>query len=112
MLANCCDVPFMAALFRGTPPFNSGAWTATGANKFDLYDEEGWTKLPNGRVLTVDAYVFIEGSCDTNSEMYNAGAPARGRAPAARSFSSRTATLRRGATSWGRRRCGPTQIPS
>jgi hypothetical protein len=68
MLADCCDTPPRAALFRGTPPFNSAAWTATGTGKFDVYDEEGWTLLPSGDVLTVDAYVFI--GCDTNSERY------------------------------------------
>jgi hypothetical protein len=72
MLADCCDVPFNAALFRGTPPFNSSAWTATGTGKADVYDEEGWTVLPNGNVLTVDAYVFNGANCDTHSEIYNA----------------------------------------
>jgi hypothetical protein len=32
-------------------------WTETGTDtKADLNDEEGWTLLPNGKVLTVDAY--------------------------------------------------------
>lgn len=32
-------------------------WTETGtATKFDLSDEEGWTLLPNGKVLTIDCY--------------------------------------------------------
>lgn len=30
-------------------------WTETGENKADLNSEEGWTLLPNGKVLTVDA---------------------------------------------------------
>jgi hypothetical protein len=34
-------------------------WTPTGSSKFDVNDEEGWTLLPNGQVLTVDAYVPI-----------------------------------------------------
>jgi hypothetical protein len=29
-------------------------WTATGSGKFDVNLEEGWTLLPNGKVLTVD----------------------------------------------------------
>jgi hypothetical protein len=29
-------------------------WTITGANKADVNSEEGWTLLPNGKVLTVD----------------------------------------------------------
>jgi len=32
-------------------------WTETGtSSKSDLNDEEGWTLLPNGKVLTVDCY--------------------------------------------------------
>jgi hypothetical protein len=49
-------------------------WTATGAGKFDDNDEEGWTLLPNGEVLTVDAYVpfnFPYIPTGTNSELYN-----------------------------------------
>jgi hypothetical protein len=49
-------------------------WTQTGAGKFDINDEEGWTLLPNGEVLTVDAYVpylFPYIPTGTNSELYN-----------------------------------------
>ena len=37
--------------------FNSATltWTATGTGKQDRFDEEGWTLLPDGTVLTVDA---------------------------------------------------------
>jgi len=49
-------------------------WTATGAHKFDPNNEEGWTLLPNGQVLTVDAYVPLGGfqydPTGTNSELY------------------------------------------
>jgi hypothetical protein len=41
------------------------SWTATGTGKADGNDEEGWTLLPDGTVLTVDA------SCGDNSERYN-----------------------------------------
>jgi hypothetical protein len=51
-------------------------WTATGNDKFDTNNEEGWTLLPNGNVLTVDAYVplfpltmYIPGGM--NSELYD-----------------------------------------
>jgi hypothetical protein len=51
------------------------SWTATGAGKYDPNDEEGWTLLPNGKVLTVDAYVPIAPfpyiPNGTNSELYN-----------------------------------------
>src|SRR5205814_7083267 len=38
---------------------------------FDVYDEEGWTLLPNGQILTVDAYVFQYDPLGTNSEVYD-----------------------------------------
>ncbi len=68
MQANCCTVE-QALLDSKTL-----TWTQTGSNKFDINDEEGWTLLPNGRVLTVDAYVpvgipYIPDG--TNSELYN-----------------------------------------
>ena len=47
-------------------------WTPTGANKFDVYDEEGLTLLPGGNLLTVDAYVFQYDPSGTNSEIYDA----------------------------------------
>ena len=54
-------------------------WTETGTStKSDLNDEEGWTLLPNGKVLTVDCYTdFIFGLTahypphPTNSELYD-----------------------------------------
>ncbi len=69
MQANCCT-PEAALLDPRTL-----TWTPTGKGKFDPNDEEGWTLLPNGRVLTVDAYVpippfpYIPGG--TQSELYN-----------------------------------------
>jgi len=52
MQANCCTTE--AALLDAS----TLTWTITGQGKKDVYDEEGWTLLPNGTVLTVDAYVF------------------------------------------------------
>jgi hypothetical protein len=54
-------------------------WTETGtSSKSDLNDEEGWTLLPNGKVLTVDCYTdFFFGlipsypTNPTNSEIYD-----------------------------------------
>ena len=54
-------------------------WTETGTStKHDLNDEEGWTLLPDGRVLTVDCYTdFIfhlipaYPTDPTNSEIYD-----------------------------------------
>jgi hypothetical protein len=40
-------------------------WTATGAGKADGNGEEGWSLLPNGKVLTVDA-----GATAPNTEIY------------------------------------------
>lgn len=69
MQANCCTM--QTALLNASDL----TWTPTGAGKFDPNDEEGWTLLPSGRVLTVDAYVPIVGFTydpnGTNSELYN-----------------------------------------
>ncbi len=50
MVANCCSFPFLAALLDA----KTLTWTPTGTGKQDSYDEEGWTLLPDGTVLTVD----------------------------------------------------------
>jgi hypothetical protein len=69
MQANCCTN--QAALLDA----KTLTWTATGSGKFDPNDEEGWTLLPNGKVLTVDAYVpippFPYEPKGKNSELYN-----------------------------------------
>jgi hypothetical protein len=71
MQADCCHIYFQggapaAALFNAA----TRTWKATGAGKFDDYDEEGWTLLPDKQLLTVDSYVFT-GTCGQNSELYN-----------------------------------------
>ncbi len=68
MQANCCTR--QAALLDAS----TLTWTPTGSGKFDVNDEEGWTLLPNGKVLTVDAYVPIGLTYmpnGTNSEIYD-----------------------------------------
>jgi hypothetical protein len=65
MQANCCTD--QAALLDP----KTLTWTATGAGKFDINDEEGWTLLPNKKVLTVDAYVTSYDNKGMNSEIYN-----------------------------------------
>ena len=69
MQSNCCTK--QAALLDG----KTLTWTATGAGKFDPNDEEGWTLLPNGKVLAVDAYVpispFPYEPTGKNSELYD-----------------------------------------
>ena len=65
MQANCCTK--QAALLNP----NNLTWTMTGAGKFDIHDEEGWNLLPNGKVLTADAYVFQYDATGTNSEIYD-----------------------------------------
>jgi len=59
MLANCCTTED-ALLDPKTL-----TWTAVGTGKVDINDEEGWTLLPDGKVLTVDAFT------GTNSELFN-----------------------------------------
>jgi len=65
MQANCCTTE--SALLD---PSNL-TWTITGTGKFDVNDEEGWNLLPDGTVLTVDAYVFKYRANGINYEIYN-----------------------------------------
>jgi hypothetical protein len=51
MLANCCSNQEALASISGT----NVTWTSTGSGKKDTNDEEGWTQLPGGDILTVDA---------------------------------------------------------
>lgn len=83
MQADCCGVALqmesapLAAYFDEA----SMSWTELNeSTKFDEFDEEGWTLLPNGKVLTVDAYVACPsdqpackaaGDSGTNSELWN-----------------------------------------
>lgn len=60
MVANCCTT--QEALLNA----KTKTWTATGTGKADVNDEEGWTLLPSGKVLTVDA-----NNNNTNSEIYD-----------------------------------------
>ena len=78
MQANCCTTE--TALLDA----KRLTWTPTGAGKADWYDEEGWTLLPNGNVLTVDAYVRSYDADGTNSEIYN---------PSSRTWSSAGSTI-------------------
>ncbi len=61
MLANCCtkDEALLDA--------NTLTWSPTGFGKADINDEEGWTLLPGGKVLTVDT----ETKRSTASEIYD-----------------------------------------
>ena len=65
MQANCCSTE--AALLDPT----TLTWTITGIGKKDVYDEEGWTLLPDGTVLTVDAYVFDYHKAGKRYEIYH-----------------------------------------
>jgi len=66
MQANCCST--QAALLDT----RTLSWTPTGTGKFDENDEEGWTLLPSGKVLTSDAYVGAEfDPAGTASEIYD-----------------------------------------
>src|SRR5579863_7020226 len=59
MVGDCCTS--QQALLDAT----TLTWTSTGASKADPNSEEGWTLLPNGKVLTVDT------QNGTESELYN-----------------------------------------
>ncbi len=77
LLASCCDTdPDLDALFDAT----NLTWTSTGAPNAGggAQDEQGYTLLPNGNVLTVDIWTdcqFPAGTCNgpnpTNAEQYN-----------------------------------------
>jgi hypothetical protein len=64
MLANCCTT--QSALFNPS----TLTWTPTGTGKADINDEEGWTLLPNGEVITVDSSLAVEQGIN-NSELYD-----------------------------------------
>jgi hypothetical protein len=66
MLANCCTTDEALLTLSGS----TATWTPTGTGKFDVNDEEGWTLLPNGNVLAVDAYVGSYDPAGTHSEIY------------------------------------------
>jgi len=67
MLGSCCDTPIHTALLNPS----TLTWTSTGSGKYDVYDEEGLTLLPGGKVLDVDAYVFKYISGGKNYETYD-----------------------------------------
>lgn len=67
LLGSCCDSQIHTALLNAS----TLTWTSTGAGKFDVYDEEGLTLLPNGKLLDVDAYVFRFQSNGKNYELYD-----------------------------------------
>ena len=77
MLAECCAVNFGDSPFpvyynfdEATLSFTEKANSTDGKN--DDFDEEGWTLLPSGKVLTVDAYTTNTVRTGTNSEIYSA----------------------------------------
>ncbi len=81
MQASCCDQPPKWAYLNPT----NLTWTNfQGNGKFDVFDEEGWNLLPNGKLLTVDAYVFQYDATGMNSELYD---------PSTQSWSSAGSTV-------------------
>jgi hypothetical protein len=69
MLGNCCTK--QAALLNP----RTLTWKPVGTGKYDTNNEEGWTLLPDGTLLTVDAYVptktFQYDPTGTNSEIFD-----------------------------------------
>ena len=66
MMANCCTTQEAILTLSGT----TATWASTGTGKFDWNDEEGWTLLPGGKVLTVDAYVNTT-CCNLGYQLYS-----------------------------------------
>jgi len=58
MMANAVTSQEAIATISG----NTVTWASTGTGKGDRNDEEGWTLLPNGKVLTVDANKGLTGA--------------------------------------------------
>jgi Galactose oxidase, central domain len=66
MMANCCTTQEAILTLSGT----TATWANTGTGKFDFNDEEGWTMLPGGKILTVDTYVS-GGCCKLGYQIYD-----------------------------------------
>lgn len=66
MLANCCTTQESILTLSGT----TATWASTGTGKSDWNDEEGWTLLPSGQILTVDTYVS-GGCCKEGYQLYD-----------------------------------------
>ncbi len=96
MLANCCDYPAQAALFDEEVALNGfldeSPWIVLSptfgyAGKYDSNNEEGWTLLPDGSVLTVDTFVHAPTNdhvptIPNNTEIYLAASIETGGPPA------------------------------
>jgi hypothetical protein len=67
MMANCCTTQEAILTLTGT----TATWATTGTGKFDWNDEEGWTMLPGGKILTVDAYVGQSSCCLLGYQIYD-----------------------------------------
>jgi hypothetical protein len=93
MLAS--SLTFQSALFNA----KTLSWTSTGKGKADSNQEEGWTLLPDGKVLTVDAYG--NAGSGKNSEIYT---PRTGR------WSSAGSTIVRLWDSHGSHEVGPSVL--
>ncbi len=68
MLGNCGYTGSICSPFQKQQALLNAStltWTITGSGKADQNSEEGWTLLPNGKVLTVDMWN------GTESELYN-----------------------------------------
>lgn len=66
MLANCCTTQEAILTLSG----GTATWASTGTGKSDWNDEEGWTLLPSGNILTVDTYVS-GGCCKMGYQLYD-----------------------------------------
>ena len=66
MLANCCTAQEVILTLTG----GIASWAPTGTGKVDANDEEGWTMLPGGKILTVNAYTS-GGCCAKGFQIYN-----------------------------------------
>jgi hypothetical protein len=70
MLSNCCTTEL--AKLDAT----AMTWTPAGKNKADVNDEESWSLLFDGRIVTADANVFAMTTDYQHSEIYDPGSDA------------------------------------
>ena len=68
MLADCCNSNEAIGAVAASPS-ETVTWTTTGTGKADSNNEEGWTLLPDGNIITVDANKQL-GSGPNASELY------------------------------------------
>jgi len=96
MQSDCCGVALQMQSAPLAAYFNeaTSSWTEVNqSSKFDEYDEEGWTLLPSGKVLTVDAYVACPSGQPACTAAGNSGSNSEVWDPTTQTWSSAGSTI-------------------